>query len=63
MEKIDKIIQRVRSLMEDGPTMGLSGGQIAGTPQAGDEPPVDFRKKKYKKFPIFYRNSHKDDKK
>jgi hypothetical protein len=56
MEKIDRIISKIRNLKEDGPTMSLSSGQIAGTPQSGDDPPVDFRKKKFKKFPMFYRN-------
>jgi hypothetical protein len=41
---IDKIIGIVRNLKEEGPTMSLGGGQIAGTKEAGDDPPV--RKKK-----------------
>ena len=46
--KIDRIINIVRSLKEEGeggsPTNSLVGGKIAGTVEAGDNPPV--RKKK-----------------
>lgn len=45
-------------LKEDGgsaipPTNNLGSGKIAGTPEAGDGPPVnlDLRKKKYKNLP------------
>ena len=45
---IDKIISIVKTLREeaamDAPTNNLGGGQIAGTREAGDDPPV--RKKK-----------------
>ena len=44
---IDRIIDIVRSLKEEGgPTMAMGHGQIAGTVQAGDDPPVR-KKKKY----------------
>lgn len=47
MEKIDKIIDIIRSIKEDAaPTMNLGAGQIAGTKEAGDDPPV-FTKKRY----------------
>jgi hypothetical protein len=48
MEKksLDKILQIVRSLNEEVPTNSLAGGQIAGTVEAGDDPPVKPRKKK-----------------
>jgi hypothetical protein len=46
--KIDRIINIVRSLKEEGeggaPTNSLVSGKIAGTVEAGDNPPV--RKKK-----------------
>lgn len=43
---IDKIINIIRDLKEDGaPTMNLGAGQIAGTKEAGDDPPVNKRKK------------------
>jgi hypothetical protein len=45
-KKIDKIINMIRSLNEDVPVNNVSGGQIAGTSEAGDNPPVK-RKKKY----------------
>ena len=42
---IDKIIDIVRTLKEEGgPTMAMGHGQIAGSVEAGDDPPV--RKKK-----------------
>jgi hypothetical protein len=43
MEKIDKIIEIIKYLKEDG--MSLASGQIAGTVEAGDDPPVRKRKK------------------
>jgi len=47
MEKksLDKIIQIVRALNEEVPTNSLAGGQIAGTVEAGDDPPVRKRKR------------------
>ena len=47
---IDKIIDMVKSLREDAmmaaPTNAVGTGQIAGTKEAGDDPPVR-KKKKY----------------
>ena len=43
---IEKIIDIVHSLKEEGPTMSLGAGGIAGTVEAGDDPPVDLRRKK-----------------
>jgi hypothetical protein len=43
-KKIDWIIEAIRSHLNEEPTMALSHGQIAGTAEAGDNPPV--RKKK-----------------
>ena len=48
---INKIIDIIRSLKEEGmvtgaPTNSLAGGKIAGTAEAGDSPPVDLRKKR-----------------
>ena len=47
---IDKIIDIVKSLREDAmmaaPTNAVGTGQIAGTKEAGDDPPVR-KKKKY----------------
>ena len=47
---INKIINIIRTLREDGegggPTNNVGGGQIAGTVEAGDDPPVR-KKKKY----------------
>ena len=39
---LDKIIQIIR---EDAPTNNVGGGQIAGTVEAGDDPPVRLKKK------------------
>lgn len=48
MEKIDRIIQIIRSnLHEEVPTNALSHGQIAGTAEAGDTPPVRKKQRKY----------------
>jgi len=42
---IDRIINIVRTLKEEGgPTMSMGAGGIAGSVEAGDDPPV--RKKK-----------------
>ena len=43
---IDKIIDIVRTLKEEGgPTMAMGHGQIAGSVEAGDDPPVRKKKK------------------
>jgi hypothetical protein len=51
MEKktLDKIINIIREQMiaEDVPTNNVGGGQIAGTVEAGDDPPVRKKKKIY----------------
>jgi hypothetical protein len=54
MEKIDKVIKIFKSHLNEEPTMSLSGKGIAGTKEAGDQPPVkiDLRKK-YKWNPFF----------
>ena len=53
---IDKIIDIVRTLKEEGgPTMAMGNGQIAGSTEAGDNPPVRSNlpvKKKRKPTPI-----------
>ena len=47
---INRIISMVRTLKEEGamvvPTNNVGSGNIAGTKEAGDDPPVK-RKKKY----------------
>ena len=47
---IDKIISIVKSLREEAvmaaPTNNVGGGKIAGTREAGDDPPVKKRKRK-----------------
>ena len=46
---IDKIISIVKTLREAAaraaPTNNVGGGQIAGTREAGDDPPIKRRKK------------------
>lgn len=45
-EKLQKIISLIRnSLYEESPTMSLGAGKIAGTVEAGDDPPMKKRKK------------------
>ena len=61
MNPLDKIINIVRTLKEEGgPTMAMGNGQISGSSQAGDDPPV---RKKNKKRYIFQRNTRKNWKK
>ena len=47
MKKLDRLICIVRSLKEEGTT--LASGQIEGTVESGDDPPVHFKKKIGKK--------------
>jgi uncharacterized ParB-like nuclease family protein len=56
MNKLDKVISIIRTLKEEAPTMNLGAGQIAGTVEAGDDPPVDLRTKKTKGWNIFFKN-------
>jgi len=53
---IDKVIDIIHSLKEEAPTMNLGAGQIAGTKEAGDDPPVDLRKKNTKGWNIFFKD-------
>jgi len=46
---LDKFIKVIRSLKEDAaaaPTNNVGSGNIAGTVEAGDDPPVRLKKKK-----------------
>jgi|TARA_A100001388_G_scaffold274862_1_gene259258 hypothetical protein len=54
---INKIIGIVRSLKEEAPTMNMGAGGIAGSAEAGDEPPV--KKKREKKKYIFMKGVRK----
>ena len=42
---INKIIGIIRNLNEEAPVNSVGGGHIAGTAEAGDDPPVKKRKK------------------
>ena len=44
---LQKIIDIVHKLQEEVPVNNVSGGQIAGTKEAGDNPPVRKKKKRY----------------
>lgn len=68
-DKVQKILEcyrRITSLKEEGaavaavPTNNASSGAIAGLPP--DDPPVDFRRRKYKKLNMFYRQAVKPKK-
>lgn len=48
-KRLEKILGIIRSLKEEAPTMNVGAGQIAGTAEAGDDPPV--RKKKRYIYP------------
>ena len=60
-----KIISIVRDLKEENgaPTMSLGAGGIAGTVEAGDDPPVDLRRRKERGWNIFFRDLVKQNKK
>lgn len=63
---VDKIIDIVRTLKEEGeggPTVAMGHGQIAGSVEAGDDPPVDLRKKKERGWNIFFRDLVKQNRK
>lgn len=63
MKSTDKIIELLRTIKEDGaPTVNVGSGNIAGTREAGDDPPVDLRKYK-KKLSMFYRKDIMDKRK
>ena len=46
---IDRIISIIRTIKEDAIANTVGGGQIAGTAEAGDDPPV---RKKRKRTPV-----------
>ena len=47
-ESLDKIIDIIRSqLHEELPTMAMGHGKIAGSVEAGDDPPVRRKRKRY----------------
>jgi hypothetical protein len=54
--KLEKLISYIREEMaaSSAPTMSISGGKIAGTIEAGDDPPVRKRKRY-----IYQKNSRK----
>jgi hypothetical protein len=61
---INKIIDAIRTLKEEnGPTVSLGAGQIAGTVEAGDNPPVDLRHRNTKKWNIFFKGLVKQNRK
>jgi|TARA_R110002020_G_scaffold316525_3_gene531746 hypothetical protein len=45
-DNLDKIINIIKSLKEDAPTNNVGSGNIAGTVEAGDDPPVRLKKRK-----------------
>ena len=49
-ENLDKIIDKVRSYLYEQPTNNVGGGQIAGTVEAGDNPPVRRRRRDRKRY-------------
>jgi hypothetical protein len=55
--KLDSIINIIRScISEEVPTMNLGAGKIAGTKEAGDDPPVDLRKGKRRTWNPFFKD-------
>ena len=43
---LQKFIDTIHQMSEEAPTMNVGAGQIAGTKEAGDDPPVNKKKKK-----------------
>mgnify|MGYP003143378993 CR=1 FL=1 len=43
---LNKVLNILRNLKEDAPTNSMAGGNIAGSVEAGDDPPVK-KKKRY----------------
>ena len=43
----NKVLDIIRSNLYEQPTNNVGGGQIAGTKEAGDDPPVPKKRKKY----------------
>ena len=43
---LKRIFRTVHKMNEEAPTMSVGAGQIAGTKEAGDLPPVDKKKRK-----------------
>ena len=42
---IDKVLDIIRSNLHEQPTNNVGGGKIAGTVEAGDDPPVKNKKR------------------
>jgi len=61
---VDKILECYRLIKEDagGGGMTVGGGGIAGMPPEDTDPPVDLRRRKYKKLNMFYRQAVKPTK-
>ena len=55
IENISDIVRKY-SINEDAPTNSVGGGHIAGTKPAGDDPPVDLRKKKHRDWNPFFKD-------
>lgn len=55
-KKIDRVIDTFRSHLYEEPTMSLGQGKIAGTVEAGDQPPVDLRKGKMRNWNPFFKD-------
>ena len=53
-KKLDRIINFIREEMvgAGAPTNNVGSGNIAGTKEAGDDPPVFLKKKKRKPTPV-----------
>jgi hypothetical protein len=62
-EKLNRIMKILHDLREEsaaiGPTNSLAAGKIAGTVEAGDNPPVDLRKKNVKRWNPFFKQMAK----
>ena len=43
---LQKFIDTIHQMNEEAPTMNIGAGKIAGSVEAGDDPPVNKKKKK-----------------
>ena len=43
---LQKFIDTIHEMNEEAPTMNIGAGKIAGSVEAGDDPPVNKKKKK-----------------
>jgi hypothetical protein len=56
MDKVDRLINVVRQLREDGAIANVTGEKSLGFNTQTETPPVDLRRKKERKWNPFFKN-------